>query len=726
MRWRGRSVSAEPSSGPAKSRREYAMPKGLWVVGVWSLLGVGCSKDARLAPLLPPCTASGDSIRLGVAAYGTVDPGPISGCMVFPDNPTGSAIAYLLVPQAVNGVPDDASAFLLRGDTVVAAAAPALAASVIAPRPGAQQQFDLTLRRAERDLVQRLGPPPRPPLAPRVTAAVAPINAGDRRVFKVCGNLVCNKHPTVVAFAKTVGVHIAVFVDSVARAHGDTLTTISVDSLADVFDTLLYATDTAAFGRESDIDNNGVVIVLMTGKVNSLVSSTGCADSGYVGGYFYGGDLLPGFSGGNNAEIFYSIVPDTTTYCYFLFGDLVNSGSYLARPDSFSLVDTAGIGGLENRGAYWLFVRFLVDQFAPTLGAPDSVTRRLDDTTFSGAANVGNASGTPFETIVEHWALANYVSDLPGFTPPPELQYTSWHFRTDYPALHKACLNRGVTAKVPIAFPLVPMSSDGSAVNLVGTMRGGSGTYQLAQQAAGAAGFTLLFGDPSGRARRGGSRAGGGCGRDLRESRRARHGPSHRGRRLVRAVSWGYDLRSRGPGGAAWALRLGRGRAVARDCVLRLGGPARRVVARLSGRGGRRGRIGQVCAPDGRRRPGRCLGGRRRAGDRRVRHHGAGCERAEHRGGRGSAAPHAGRLHAELCRSTGGASIADDRRGPVAGRRTGVRRPGRRGRRRDPRARPHRPGGLRGSFGDDRRVALQLRRHRGAWPAPPRLCVPGV
>ena len=56
---------------------------------------------------------------------------------------------------------------------------------------------------------------------------------------------------------------------------------------------LLYPADTSAFGRESDIDGNGIVMVLMTGKVNSLVASP--CTGGSIAGYFYGGDLLIGF-----------------------------------------------------------------------------------------------------------------------------------------------------------------------------------------------------------------------------------------------------------------------------------------------------------------------------------------------------------------------------------------------------------------------------------------------
>jgi hypothetical protein len=542
------------------------MPKGL-LVGLSSLWAVACS-SSNVQPKLAPCTAAsgGGQVSLAVAGYTAIDPTQSAGCAGFGANATASARQYLLVPQAVSGVPDDSSGFLLEGATAPAAAprfAAALGATVPLPP---QQQFDLTLRRAERELASRAGVVGRPEAAAPLGRG-APL-VGDRRVFKVCGNSDCSTHPTVVAFARSVGTHIAVFQDSVDEANGRTLSSVDFDTLRALFDTLLYAADTAAFGRESDIDNNGVVIVLMTGKVNSLVPSP--CTQGYIAGYFYGGDLLTTFANGNASEIFYSIVPDpnatlscmhtatgvkrtvpstfihefqhmisfnqhvllrgsrsgedlwlneglshyaeelgarlflpgdSTTFCLFIFGDLYNSAQYLAAPESHLLVDTVGIGGLANRGAYWLFVRFMVDQFSSDTAraANNVVTRALDGTPFTGAANVTNATGTPFATVAARWALANYVSDLPAFTAPPELQYKRWRFRSDYQTIRNACVARVSPAPpFPSAYPLVAGSGDGSAINLSGTLHSGSGSYYVAQQAAGAAGFTLLFSNSTG------------------------------------------------------------------------------------------------------------------------------------------------------------------------------------------------------------------------------------
>jgi len=550
------------------------MPRRLWMVGLSSLLATACSSSPGTQPPLAPCTAtSGGSAGAVSPAYAgvtSIDPTQTSGCAVFQANATAGIIEYLVVPQSASSIPDDSQAFKLGGNPLAAPPSPAPLASSFGPNVA--QQFDLRLRLSEREFATQV---PRPLLAPpRAPALVTPVDSGNVRTFKVCNTLNCDPRKpttlsTVTATARKVGTHIAIFVDNAAPQPG--LSQTDLDNLRSVFDTRLYETDTLAFGHESDIDNNGMVIVLMTGKVNALVTSTACTTTGYVAGFFFGADLITTapFATGNAGEIFYSIVPDpsgtlscshsvtsvtqlvpvtfvhefqhmisfnqhflvrgnfpedlwlneglshyaeenggrtflpdTATFCRYAFGDLYNSAQYFTAPQNYFLVDTAGIGGLANRGAYWLFVRYLVDQVGATLGSADSVTRRLDRTSLTGAANVTNATGgTAFPTVLARWALANYVSDLPGFTAPPELQYVTWKFRSDYQTMKTACGAFFSTGNLPSQFPLTPSVVNGSAA-LAGMLRAGSGSYYRLQQAASAPGFTLLFSNSAGGALR--------------------------------------------------------------------------------------------------------------------------------------------------------------------------------------------------------------------------------
>jgi len=106
---------------------------------------------------------------------------------------------------------------------------------------------------------------------------------------------------------------------------------------------------------------------------------------------------------------------------------------------------------------------------------------KLVQTTLAGAANVAAQTGHRFDTTVTRWALANWVSDLPGFATPAELSYTLWRFRTrTFASLHQ----HGPT-NFPLPYPLVPTASAGSAVSLSGTIRSGSGVYGRGAPSAG-------------------------------------------------------------------------------------------------------------------------------------------------------------------------------------------------------------------------------------------------
>ena len=538
------------------------MPKRLWIAGLSSLLGAACSSREALAPLLPACTAANAAqVSLGAVARDTaLDLTQAAGCALFPTNSsTTAAIRYLVVPQSASATANESQAYQLRGSPLVV---PVAAAALPAPAPATPaQQFDLSLRRAERELAARVPAPARAPA--RALLAPTPVDSGNVRSFRVCVVLLgCDTRKprtlaSVTATALKVGQHIAIYVDNAAPQPG--MSQSDLDNMRTIFDTRLYELDTLAFGRESDIDNNGMVIVLMTGKVNALVGRDSCAKF-VIAGYFFGADLITTapFATGNKGEIFYSMVPDplgavscarsaatvqefvpqtfvhefqhmisfnqhfivrgefpedlwlneglshyaeelggrsflpadSATYCRYVFGNVFNAGEYFGAPQNHFLVDTAGIGALAERGAYWLFVRYLVDRFSTdtSTAAANVVTRSLELTARIGADNVSAATATPFDTLLKQWAFANYVSDLPGFAAPPKLRYTKWRFRTAFPVLNAGCSNN-----IPAAFPLdtAAHAYPASAISASGVLRAGSAGYYIAQQAPGEPEFIL-------------------------------------------------------------------------------------------------------------------------------------------------------------------------------------------------------------------------------------------
>jgi len=531
------------------------------------LATIACNGDP-VAPELAACHSTVQPISLAVAADTAIDPGPSGGCVIFAANTSATDSAeYLLVPQSAATDADVHSSFKLAGGAPILSGSLVAAQRAAAP-PSPVQQFHDRLR-----LMEQSGDYPRPAGAPAPAApsgaAVQSAGPGDTvgnpRTFKVLANLLNSNMFTMVnATALSVGQRIILYVDNAAPANG--LTTADYDKLRSDFDTLLYAVDTVAFGRESDIDANGRVIVLMSNVVNRLVTESQCVNSGYVAGFFFAADIAPSSrTQWNNGEVFYTVVADpsatlscahsvaqvnrvvpvtfihefqhmisfnqhvlirgggaetlwmneglshyaeelggrvfrqagdNTRYCEHVRGDVYNFGEYLKNPGPVALVGETGIGGLADRGAYWAFVRYLVDQYAAdtTIAAAGAFTRQLVQTNSTGTNNVSQRTGTPFATVARRWALANWVSDLPGYTAPARLRYKTWAFRSAFPALNGSC-----AASIPATFPLAAPGGPGNANNVTGTIYAGSaGTYQRALQEPSGAQFTLLFSEATG------------------------------------------------------------------------------------------------------------------------------------------------------------------------------------------------------------------------------------
>jgi len=530
------------------------------VLFVAGLLGLtACSKDPSGTTQLSCATAPTVQVALPVGGSQEID----AACAAFAANAsaTDSAV-YLVVPQAAGGSPGSTASFILQSTSPVAAAPAAQVSNVGSPvsTHSAALQFDQQLR-AQVPSVSAATLRARP--APeRSTAAplAGPPAVGSFRRFYVCADPNCNTFTYVGAKVVDVGQHIAIYVDTLAPVGG--LDSADIDTLAQLFDTRIYPVDTTAFGRESDIDNNSVVIALMTPVVNNILPKSQCFTTGYVTGFFYQADLdLTVASLYSDGEVIYTMVADTTdpvcpharstvkrllfnTFAHelqhminynqhmrinktgaeqiwldealskyaeelaartYLPGDsasflkytleeLNDAYIYLSAPDQHYLIAPTD-GDLGSVGAGWLFMRYLVDQFS---GQFPNLTHSLVNTPLIGTSNVTvHTGGNPFSNTAAVWALANWVSDLPGFVPTPQdsliLKYTSWSFRQAFANLHA----QDTSGRYPLAFPLVPTPSASGQVSLAGTLHSGSGSYVLVKQPPGSGTFTLSFTGPA-------------------------------------------------------------------------------------------------------------------------------------------------------------------------------------------------------------------------------------
>ncbi|HSR15988.1 MAG TPA: hypothetical protein VLL51_09560, partial [Gemmatimonadales bacterium] len=174
----------------------------------------------------------------------------------------------------------------------------------------------------------------------------------------------------------------------------------------------------------------------------------------------------------------------------YVSSDLVNAYDYLEDTEAnFLVMPGSSSGTLKERGAGFLFVRWLADQFGTdSLGT--NTTRGLVQTSQTGAVNVASVTGQPFPTLVAEWQLAVYTDDLPGFVPASQrLTYKSYGFRKIFQ--DNCC---GSDSPFPAAFPFQPVTILPAAFPFLrtGTLRGGSGRHFQLTVPAGSEGVDLL------------------------------------------------------------------------------------------------------------------------------------------------------------------------------------------------------------------------------------------
>ena len=194
-------------------------------------------------------------------------------------------------------------------------AAAALLASAPAPvasfgaEHGTPDAFHRNLRLAEARIAADPATRLREAWAGAPPLAAVPI-VGQRDSFNICRTNNCSSFNRIGATVRFVGRSGAIYTDDANPVTGESLTDADLVQLGTLFDDYLYAIDTTAFGRESDINGDQRVAILITAGVNAL--TTDCAD-GRIIGYFYGADLIPSLAGSNRREVFYAFAPQAAT-----------------------------------------------------------------------------------------------------------------------------------------------------------------------------------------------------------------------------------------------------------------------------------------------------------------------------------------------------------------------------------------------------------------------------
>jgi hypothetical protein len=511
-------------------------------------LALGCS-NATDAPAGTPVNCDGEPIRSLAPGTSTVVPVTSGGACVRLAATGGTAAEFLVLAYSANGQEQLGGAkgefSLYIGPDTFAAPAAARHREAIASR--GERTFHDRIRQRERALAEAA-----PRTIRRAGLHGAPVALGDRRAFQVCADPDCLSFTSVSATARYVGREGVVFLDDTVPAGG--YTQAELDSVGGLFDDWLYPIDTTAFGRESDVDGNGQVLVLLTDQLNRLSGNCNVTRQLIVG-YFFGLDLLDQ-PNSNQGEVFYGLVPDPGSptcavdktlvrtllapvfihefqhmisfnrhvllgggtaeetwlneglshfaeelggrqipgqYCVaqncvnqFIRNDVTNAYDFLLKPELYYLVEPGvSFGSLAERGANWLFVRWLAEQAPGDSSLGSAVTRRLLGADVpTGIALVGEANaeavadavvqaGVTFKELLADWHAANYLESRTDLAPAGRLSYRSWNLPNAFSQL----------AFGP--YPLRPDSSSGWYQGS-GELRGGSGRLVRLLRPAGA------------------------------------------------------------------------------------------------------------------------------------------------------------------------------------------------------------------------------------------------
>ncbi len=397
------------------------------------------------------------------------------------------------------------------------------------PSASAQDRFEDRLRALERTLTAG-APLAEPAPAPGIAASRV-ARLGQREDFQVFDG---DGFTTVAAEVVFTSTRAVLYQDVNAPSPG--FGEDDFAAFAAEFDDPTYDRVVDVYGMPSDVDANERVIILFTPVVNLL---TPPGSDGFVAGFFFGLDLTTA-QGSNQAEIFYSVVPDPDGE----FGDartqdrilevvppvlahefqhmvhfnerrLIRAGGaedlwlsealahtaesvvaeeFAARGDDERALDFE-LSNIARARRYLLDPEDtrLVAQFGGGTLAErgagwmfmqylrghfdgDAILTRLTRTTATGVANVTSQTGDTWLNLVSHWLVANYADDA------PELPLGPTNPRDEYPNMNL----RADFQSLGLAYPLVPLEFPFGDVVAGATLPSSAGRYLRFDAGAGA------------------------------------------------------------------------------------------------------------------------------------------------------------------------------------------------------------------------------------------------
>jgi hypothetical protein len=139
-----------------------------------------------------------------------------------------------------------------------------------------------------------------------------------------------------------------------------------------------------------------------------------------LGGRYYEAKYPAPLGRTNASQLF----PDSAQA--FVPPQFANAYAYLSAPTTQSVTTFSGLGSLEERGAAWLFLRWLGDQKG------EGIYKQLVQTNRTGIDNVADKAGESFAALFGDFGIATYadsVDGVPRSSIPARYRFTSRNTR---------------------------------------------------------------------------------------------------------------------------------------------------------------------------------------------------------------------------------------------------------------------------------------------------------
>lgn len=324
------------------------------------LAALACHTDSAVAPVNPP--VENDAKNMAVGEVRVLTPSQLPNGIEL----SAGAADYIIVVANTNPAPDVLASYVVKGDLL---ADNMNRSDVVSPlnmlvaaddRPDAQEIADARVRNWERAHLSPansrlaagsarnsigISPIVTPAVGQTVTIKVPDENSSD----------LCATFFTTTGTVRAVTNRATIIMDNTADQTA--FSTADFNAIAAEFDNVVYPTDSSYFGKPTDIDANGHVVLYYTPQVNKLTPK---GQTSFIGGFFFAGDLFPvnQCAQSNVGEIFYLLAPDPAgTFNNVRTASTVRQGTRGTVAHEFQHMINAGNRILSNAPAFesvWL------------------------------------------------------------------------------------------------------------------------------------------------------------------------------------------------------------------------------------------------------------------------------------------------------------------------------------------------------------------------------------